>query len=101
MTWDSPPCAGDRIETVIHSTLSLYLRSMLMSRPVVKSAIRIALFASALAAAACTSVTSPTDVNSHKQAVKDDEIIPVDSLSCRSGYTVIQGRVVCNPDPSF
>lgn len=72
-----------------------------MSRPVVKSVVRIALFASAIAAAACTSTTAPTAVNANKPAHKDEELIPVDSTSCRSGFTIVQGRVVCNPDPSF
>jgi class 3 adenylate cyclase len=61
-----------------------------MYRSIAKYVLRAALFASAVAAIACASPTAPAPVNSAK-AVKDS----VDA-NCRSGYTIIGGRYVCN-----
>src|SRR5438128_1984737 len=90
-TRHSPPCAGGHTTTVIHSTLPQ--RSPLMHRPIVKYVVRVALFASAVAAIACSTPTAPT-VSAKRPATKDLS----DTLTCRSGYTVVDGRVVCNPD---
>lgn len=64
-----------------------------MYRPIVKYVVRVALFASAVAAIACSTPTAPTVANK-KPATKD----LADTLECRSGWTVVQGRVVCNPE---
>jgi hypothetical protein len=60
-----------------------------MYRPIAKYVLRAALFASAITAIACASPTAPAPVNA-KKAVKDSTDI------CRSGWTVIDGRTVCN-----
>jgi hypothetical protein len=61
-----------------------------MHRPIVKYVVRAALLASTIAAVACSNATAPTTASVKKSAVKD--------LECKSGYTVINGIVVCN-DP--
>jgi hypothetical protein len=61
-----------------------------MNRPVIKYVVRVALFASALAAIACSNPTAPGPVNAKKPALKDSTDL------CRSGWTVVQGRAVCN-----
>jgi hypothetical protein len=63
-----------------------------MSRPTVKYAVRIALFASAVVALACSNATAPSaPISPKKPALKD-------STTCLSGYQVIQGLYVCNGD---
>jgi hypothetical protein len=61
-----------------------------MNRPIVKYVVRIALFASTVAALACSNTTGPNPVNAKSPALKDS------TLNCRSGFTVIDGRMVCN-----
>ena len=61
-----------------------------MNRPVVKYVVRVALFASTALAIACSNATAPTAANAKKSSLKD--------LTCPSGYTVVNGVVVCN-DP--
>jgi hypothetical protein len=63
-----------------------------MNRQVIKYVVRVALFASALAAIACSNPTAPAAVNAKKPSLKDLG----DSTLCRSGYTVVNGLVVCN-----
>jgi hypothetical protein len=62
-----------------------------MYRPVAKYVVRVALFASTLAAIACASPTAPAPVSA-KKAVKDSV------TTCRSGYTIVNGRAVCNDE---
>lgn len=62
-----------------------------MYRPIAKYVVRVALFASALAAIACSSPTGPAPVNPNKHALKDS----TDEGTCRSGWTVVGGRQVC------
>ena len=59
-----------------------------MNRPVVKYVVRVALFASTVAALACSTPTGPTPINSKTPAVRD-------SSACLSGWTVINGVVTC------
>jgi hypothetical protein len=61
-----------------------------MNRPTVKYVVRLALFASTVAALACSNATAPTPASAKKASLKD--------LTCPSGFTVINGVVVCN-DP--
>ena len=61
-----------------------------MNRPIVKYVVRLALFASAALAVACSNTTAPTAPSAKKASLKD--------LSCPSGFQVINGVVVCN-DP--
>ncbi len=63
-----------------------------MNRPVIKYVVRVALFASAVLAVACSNPTAPTTVNAKKPSVKDVG----DTTACKSGYTVINGLVACN-----
>ena len=63
-----------------------------MNRQVIKYVVRVALFASALAAIACSNPTAPAPVNAKKPSVKDVG----DSTLCRSGFTVVNGLVACN-----
>ena len=65
-----------------------------MSRPTMKYAVRIALFASAVVALACSNATAPSSpINPKKPAMKDSVDDPA---LCRSGYTVAGSRYVCN-----
>jgi hypothetical protein len=62
-----------------------------MYRPIVKYALRVALFASAIAAVACATPTAPA-VRATKPAAKDLS----DTLRCEgSGWQVVNGEVVC------
>ena len=63
-----------------------------MNRPIVKYVVRVALFASTVAALACSNTTGPNPVNNAKKPALRD------SLACRSGYQVVNGIPVCN-DP--
>jgi hypothetical protein len=63
-----------------------------MYRPIAKYVVRVVLFASTLAAIACASPTAPTSPVA-KKAVKDS--VPP---TCRSGFTLINGRYVCNEE---
>ena len=65
-----------------------------MYRPVLKYVVRVVLFASAVVAVACSTPTAPTAVNNKKPSLKD----LTDTLECRSGWTIVNGRVVCNPE---
>ena len=60
-----------------------------MNRPIVKYVVRVALFASTVAAIACSSTTAPTAVSANKASLKD-------STDCSFGFTVINGVVSCN-----
>ena len=64
-----------------------------MHRPIVKYALRVALFASAVAAVACSTPTAPA-VKASKPATKDLS----DTLQCRGSgwYVTTEGNVVCN-----
>jgi hypothetical protein len=61
-----------------------------MNRPVIKYVVRVALFASAVLAVACSNPTAPGPVNAKKPALKDSTDL------CKSGWTVINGFTVCN-----
>jgi hypothetical protein len=63
-----------------------------MYRPIAKYVVRVALFASALAAIACSTPTAPSPAVG-KKPTRD---VLGDTLSCRSGYSVQDGRYVCN-----
>ena len=65
-----------------------------MNRSIVKYVVRVVLFASTVAALACSNSTAPTAVNAKNGSLKDG----VDPATCLSGYTVVNGLVVCN-DP--
>jgi len=67
-----------------------------MYRPIAKYVLRVALFASAITAIACASPTAPTPVSAKKPAVHDDGSIFGDTTLCRGGFTVINGRYVCD-----
>jgi hypothetical protein len=66
-----------------------------MSRPIVKYAVRIAFFASAVLALACSGATAPSAPISLKKPALKDTV--TDPSTCFSGYQVIQGFYVCNP----
>jgi hypothetical protein len=59
-----------------------------MNRPIVKYVVRVALFASTVAALACSNSTAPVTVNAKNPALKD-------STTCLSGWVVVQGIVTC------
>ena len=63
-----------------------------MHRPIVKYVVRVVLFASTIAAIACSNMTAPTAVNAKKPSLKDG----ADSTTCLSGWVVVQGIVICN-----
>ena len=51
-----------------------------------------------IAAAACVDGTTAPSVNG-KRALRDTSVVtPTDSSACRQGWTVILGRIVCNPE---
>lgn len=64
-----------------------------MHRPIAKYVVRLALFASAAAAVACASPTAPAPVNAKNSSLKD---ITGDTLSCKSGYQILNDKYVCN-----
>ena len=50
-----------------------------------------------IGAVAC--IDSPTSPNVNgKHAARDTTLIAGDTAACRSGWTIIIGRVVCNPE---
>lgn len=61
---------------------------------------RVLLFGACLSLAALTAcvdtLTSPLPAG--KRAMKDTTVIDGDSTLCRSGYTIIGGRIVCNSE---
>jgi hypothetical protein len=63
-----------------------------MYRPIAKYVLRAALFASAITAIACASPTAPAPVSAKNAALKDSTTL------CRSGYTIMNGRYVCNDE---
>ena len=65
-----------------------------MHRPILKYVVRLAVFASVVGAVACSNPTAPAAVNAKKAALRDS----TDGSMCRSGYTLVNGRAVCNPD---
>lgn len=65
-----------------------------MSRPIVKYAVRIAFFASAVVALACSNTTAPSAPISLKKPALKDTV--TDPSTCLSGWTVIEGLYVCN-----
>jgi hypothetical protein len=66
-----------------------------MFRPIAKYVVRVTIFASAVTALACATPTAPAPVNAKKAATKD---FVDDSTLCRSGFTVVEGRYLCNPE---
>ena len=60
-----------------------------MHRPIVKYVVRVALFASTIAAIACSNTTGPNPVSAKKPALRD-------SVECRSGWTLVGGKATCN-----
>ncbi len=60
-----------------------------MNRPIVKYVVRVALFASATLAVACSNSTAPAPVAAKQPALRD-------STSCPFGWTVGQGNI-CTP----
>jgi hypothetical protein len=70
-----------------------------MSRPTVHAFVRLALFVAAVATAACANPTAPNaPLNQKKQAVRDSvpEGDTLEMGTCRSGWTVANGRYVCD-----
>lgn len=69
-----------------------------MFRPIVKNVVRLGLFAAAVTTVACSNPTAPnTPINIKKAALKD-VVPPIEgdtSGYCRSGWTLINGRFVC------
>lgn len=66
-----------------------------MYRPIAKYVVRVTIFASAVTALACATPTAPAPVNAKKAVSKD---IVDDSTLCRSGYTPVGGRYLCNDE---
>jgi hypothetical protein len=62
-----------------------------MNRPLVKYVVRVALFATTVAALACSNSTAPAPVSAKNPALRD-------SMACLSGYIVVNGVTVCG-DP--
>jgi len=63
-----------------------------MYRPIAKYVVRVTLFASAVAAIACSTPTAPAPAVT-KKALRD---LVDDTLLCRNGYVVQGGRYLCN-----
>ena len=60
-------------------------------------ALRIVLFLATLATAACVDAsTAPVTSPVEGRAVRDTTVIDGDSTQCRSGFVIINGRVVCD-----